>query len=128
MPKTPENINGQGSFFSEEQVSHGAMDPEHYTGPTVEITPVPGGTFEATKPVNELDFSEPELAAAVHDETVSRRNRLAQTGKHSPLQREGSYSALRPGDVLPGFGVVKYGNLQEAQAHAAMLDAARKRC
>jgi hypothetical protein len=115
-PKTPSQFEGQGSFFEEE--AHGNM--RH-------LEAVPDGVFpEPERPEDfAKKFADEDIARSVHESVVSDRRKAAQIGKHSPLQREGSYSSVRPGDVLPGFGVVTYRNLSRAEEHAARLDAER---
>jgi hypothetical protein len=93
---------------------------------SIQLEPTPGGVFPEQATSRELPDGS-ELAAAVHDAVVQDHRRKAQMGKHSPLQRDGGYEHVRPGDVLPGFGVVKPGNLRTAQEFAKELQQKRQR-
>ncbi|MBC7581567.1 hypothetical protein H7097_01730 [Aeromicrobium sp.] len=64
--------------------------------------------------------------AAVVAEQHTRNRRIGQSGKHSTLDREGTYLQIKPGDFLPGFGPVKDSNWQAAKSHAQKLEAERQ--
>jgi hypothetical protein len=114
----------QGALFAEEIVGLGVTDPELQVRET-RFEPVDGGIFPEATASYEAPGGE-ALARSVHDAVVTDHRRKAQTGKHSPLQRDGTYEAVRPGDVLPQFGVVTYRNFDQAKAHARVLEAERR--
>ena len=120
---------GQGALFSEQIVRSGGTDPvlqsvtQHYEA-------MPDGVYnslEQTIP-KESPFTDPQLVEAVHKAVVTDRRRVSQAGKHSPLQRDGTYLTVRPGDYLPeGFGAVTDGNYQGAKLFASGLEDRRLR-
>jgi len=119
MTSTPDIVPPQGSLFDVELVGSGNPDPDSYTV-TGHLTPNPDGVFPEGAQDNPVGLPAPDSALldTLHQEAQTRRRSLDQTGRHSPLQRDGSYLHVRPGDVLPGYGIVRGVNpsvLQHAQ-------------
>jgi hypothetical protein len=122
--KTSHESQDQGALFAE-HISGGATDPALYD-PKVELEPIPEGVYqEKSTPTPEL-LADKELIESVHKAVVTQHRRTGQTGKHSPLQREGTYTALKPGDYLPGFGPVTDTNFSAAKKRAEQLEQQRR--
>lgn len=120
-PKNQELPADQGELMTVEWVGSGLPDPMDYTvEPT--LTVHPEGVFPEPESAPESIPGEAILPPAVESEIKRRAHSLAQLGKHSPLQRDGTYLAVRPGDVLPQFGVVTYSNIDRARAHSRQLE------
>ncbi|CAN5419481.1 hypothetical protein BH09PAT4_BH09PAT4_02570 [soil metagenome] len=85
-----------------------------------------GGVYPSELPAEETEMP---FTQALHEaaaaEAQTRARRQAQQSKHSPLVRDGTYLTARPGDVLPGFGIVTYKNLESAKGHAKGLEQTR---
>lgn len=121
MTKHTPEAPGQEVLFGIVPVVSGETDPELVSHsvefiaaaeiPTVQIDQTPRTT------------SDLRIITKVHEAVAKDRRRSAQTGKHSPLERDGTYLSVKPGDVLPGFGVVKRMNLSDAMRHASSLQA-----
>ncbi len=90
---------------------------------------VEGGVFPEDLPATEENAERRHFHEVVHEQVVAERQtrnrRTAQAGRHSPLQREGTYLGAMPGDVLPGFGVITHTNYAEAKEYAAALEEQR---
>lgn len=119
----------QGALFETHIIPSGVTDPE-FAQNKIELEPAPEGFYaEKTEPIDEITVEEDETAAAaLHKAVVKDNQHKAQVGKHSPLERSGSYEkGLKVGDYLPGFGPVKYRNIDDARRYAAGLDAERRK-
>lgn len=116
---TDRQIPGQGELFDTHQEG---------LGPGVE-----GGDSESSPAdvptVNEFaaKFADPELLEIVKEQNKHDRNRAAQLGRHTALDESGAYTDVRPGKVLPGFGIVRESNLALAKGHAKSLNAKKER-
>lgn len=123
MVNPPEIPDGQGSLFETQLIGNGITEPADYRV-TAELTPAPDGVYAENKadPTTEPVLEDTEVLEAIRAEIKTRHRQIAQTGKHSPLQREGSYLAVQPGDVLPAFGVVTHSNFRAAQQVARKLE------
>ncbi|HSX53151.1 MAG TPA: hypothetical protein VLF90_02150 [Patescibacteria group bacterium] len=119
-PKNP-NINQepqQGFLFKD--VRPGTTEPDQIANQTQHFELTPEGEFpEAIEPTI------PETDPATHSAVVTNRRHRAQLGKHSPLERDGNYSNVKVGDVLPGFGPVTHTNRSAAEQYAHKLDSER---
>jgi hypothetical protein len=93
--KQPEQPLDQGQFFPVD------ISREH---PAEIGDVVEGGVFPEDLPPTEESAELRHFHEMVHEQVVAeqkiRKHRQAQLGKHSPLERDGTYLALRPGDVL----------------------------
>lgn len=126
-PKETRPNEDQGALFAEHIISTGATDPTMHTT-SVELEAVPDGVYPEAKETAEPELS-PEDKTALEGLRKARqtdRRHTAQVGKHSPLERDGSYSSIKAGDFLPGFGPVTYTNFADAQRHADRLEADRQ--
>jgi hypothetical protein len=126
----PSCESSQGELFETTVESSGTTDPNIPGIVTTQFTLHDGTGFypelrkaEDTSPATELNQS--AVIAAAHDEARTRRRHQAQLGKHSPLVRDGTYMTVKPGDVLPGFGVVTHSNFTDALMHAGRLETKR---
>jgi hypothetical protein len=116
----PPNPN-QAAFFDYTVVGNGQTDPGGHNTRVVFGEPTLDGIYG--EPPVEVEYVGIEN---VHNAVMTERNRRAQTGKHSPLQRDGTYSTVKAGDVLPGFGIVTHMNLPAAQVKADALERERR--
>lgn len=126
-PKESRPHEDQGALFAERIIPGGATDPTMHTT-YVEFEAAPEGVYPEIKETAEPELS-PEDKTAIEGLRKARqadRRHTAQAGKHSPLERDGSYSSIKAGDFLPGFGPVTYTNFAEAQRHADSLEANRQ--
>lgn len=129
--RSHESDENQGALFEAHVIPSGATDPA-LAGSRVEFEPAPDGYYPENAPET---TAAPETVAieGLHEAVVADRRRKAQTGKHSPLQRDGAYADLenntsfvKAGDVLPEFGIVTYSNLAAAEQHARYLEQKRR--
>lgn len=130
MNETPKNNSDkgeQGHLFESEVLSLGTdpLDPK-----TERFTEHPEGYYSSDQPTpNPADkFADPKMLEMVkkanQEEGPNLDNEprsVAQRGKHS-ARVNGEYVDVVPGKVLPGFGVVRHTNLEQARAHAAELN------
>lgn len=123
--QSPES--SQGELFEVLLENTGTTDPGTPRTITAHFVTHAEGIFtEMDEPTpSVIDLDQPTVTAVVHAEVAKRKRHQAQLGKHSPLQRDGTYLSVRPGDVLPDFGIVTLRNRLEAQAHAEQLEAKR---
>lgn len=124
------NDADQGSLFETIVNVSPETDPALRTM-EISFIPRPDGHYNESSNSEEVprELTEEESATlkAVR-EAVARDNRSrAQKGRHSPLQRSGSYLDVVPGDVLPDFGVVTHTNLDDAKRQAAQLEVNRNK-
>ena len=112
----------QGSFFHEEIIRSGTTEPSQLRPPEVRLEVAPEGTFAEPAVETPRVDPDPELTARVQREVAVKKHHDAQVSSHSPLQRNGSYLDVLPGDVLPGFGIVRKSNFTAAKAHARELE------
>ncbi len=114
LGETPEPQ--QGELF--QAVRPGTTEPDQLSDQAEHYKVAPEGTFPDV-----AQTIVPEVDPATHRAAVTARRHTGQLGKHSPLERTGSYSDdLRVGDVLPGFGPVTYANRNAAEQYAQNLD------
>lgn len=66
-------------------------------------------------------ITEEQLAASAAFAATANR-RLAQLGKHSARDEKGDFTNVKPGKVLPGFGIVTHTNLNDAKSFADKLN------
>lgn len=131
MESQPSNHNDQGdqgALFEVHKTASGATDPELQNHQTV-YTPVEGGVYpEEQIPSQDTPQDDDKVSDAVRAAVSARNRHMGQLGKHSSLERTGSYSkGLKPGDFLPGgFGVVTHTNFGQALQFAQELDIKRK--
>jgi hypothetical protein len=130
IPPSPE----QGAFIMAEVVHTGSTDPST----PQRIGKIVGVSAEGFFP-DEVTPSDgavtPEVAAEAEtaEQTKTANRRRAQVGKHSPLQRDGTYLTLLPGDVLPPNAelgvenpvIVKDSNFERAKLYARRLERLR---
>ena len=128
---TPESPD-QGFLFGTELVSSGVTDALLQTHST---RIVEGEGFPEVPQDVEIEQTAEQVAmsALVKQATKTRHRQQGQTGKHTPLDREGRYadlengtSLIKAGDFLPGFGPVTYRNMVEAESHAYKLEQQRQ--
>ena len=123
--KTPEQPDPNQGFLVDVDVQgSGATDLAMHSHETT-VEAVPGGAFAEPEAALPDPATDPALLEAIHKENVTRRRHQAQLGKHSSLSRTGSYSNIKLGDYLRGFGPVMERNFDEAQAFADKLEADR---
>ncbi|MGH7241578.1 MAG: hypothetical protein ACREGB_04745, partial [Candidatus Saccharimonadales bacterium] len=117
-PKHDEQPLDQGQLFPVE------ISRSH---PPVIGEVVEGGVFPEDLPLTEEPAR--HIHEAIHEAVVAeqqtRNRRDGNRGKHSPLQRDGSYQTIQLGDYLPGFGPVTERKWEEAKVYAAQLEAKR---
>lgn len=125
QPAEPSEV--QGALFATHIVHSGVPDPELATT-SVHLEPAPTGHYPEQETALETTGEiENPVVKAVHQAVGTDNRRKAQLGKHSSLERSGSYvEGLQVGDYLPNFGPVTYRNLSQAREHAASLEAKRK--
>mgnify|MGYP005810480909 CR=1 FL=1 len=114
----------QGVLFEVVLAGNGLTEPTSYQahGLVKEGIGFPEGKIPEGTSAGESQITD-AFHEAIRQEAVQRRRRQAQSGEHSPLQRDGTYQTVRVGDYLPGgFGPVTYRNLRQAQQYAASLD------
>lgn len=115
---------GQGSLFAEVVTTrYPTTDPDDAIE-TIKYDLGEGeGVFPeiAEAPVPERTALEIATEAA---EMAMERSSLGggQRGAHSPLQRDGTYLAVKAGDFLPGFGKVTHSNFTRAYEVARSLE------
>ena len=132
QPQQPDP--NQPAFIEVEVSGSGLTDPENHRRIAKVVGIRPEGVLPQEAEVGE-GMVTPEAAAtsALAEATKTEHRRRAQLGKHSPLQRDGSYLAIRLGDVLPpdeslGRGerlIVKERNYEDAKRYAAKLESKR---
>ncbi len=126
MAKKVDQFEGQGALFSERTVSSAETDPLLQSA-SYEYQPVPEGVYEDTDKADVIPIeSDPNLVNAVKEAVKTQHRRSAQIGKHSPLERDGSYLNVQVGDFLPNFGPVTYRNFERAEEYARELEQQRK--
>lgn len=119
-------IAQQGSLFEAHIVPSGVTDPE-LSSQSVVFEAAPDGHYDEEAAPETNRSEDTVVIDGLKEAVAKKKNHDAQIGLHSPLQRSGSYqNGLKVGDYLPGFGPVKYRNLDEAQRHAARLDRERR--
>lgn len=126
MKPSTNHESEQGSLFAEVETPSAVTEPSLYKPAEVHYEPAPEGSY----PEESFSDDSPgasELVASIHDAVVHDHRRKAQLAKHSALEDDGSYSDVRPGKVLPGFGVVKYSNLEAAKRYADSLNATKSK-
>jgi len=125
-PKKSYPHEQQGALFNEEIIVGGATDPELYSTAT-EFTPAPEGVYPETTETIQDPEGEAVVEAVRQAAAIIKNNRhVAQVGKHSPLERDGSYENIQAGDFLKDFGPVTYRNFEDAKRHAAQLEQQRR--
>jgi hypothetical protein len=129
MSSVPGSNEEQGALFGVDVkvIGSGTTDPLSYeTERRVTFTDAETPLPEAVEPDTvEHTLGEDRVLIAVQDEVAARRNSLKQSGLHSPLQRDGTYLAVRVGDFLPDFGKVTYRNFVAAYKRASELETDR---
>ena len=122
-PEIAGTENIQGALFETHIATGGATDPE-LLSETATYEPQPDGFYPETTEQSSREDTEVSEQAK---EAVKRTNRhRGQLGKHSPLERNGSYEDVQVGDYLPGFGPVTYTNFSDALLHAESLEKQRR--
>lgn len=124
----------QGSLFETHVIPSGVTDPMLRGKSTETYEAVPEGVYPgAHEPETEAAQEDTVAVKALHEAVVHDRRRKSQVGKHSPLQRDGAYADLengtsfvKPGDVLPHFGIVTHSNRPAAEQHARRLEQERR--
>lgn len=111
----PNPNQDQGLLFEEVVTTRGAIDLD-----------------DVKKTVNydvgEGDGVFPEVTDTPDPTTVELATNAATkaiAGKHSPLQRSGTYRDVKVGDFLPNFGPVTTSNFDRAREHAKGLEKQR---
>ncbi len=123
-PKNSLSTEDQGALFSEQVVHSGETDPEFQTTSyTYEASPE--GIYPSESQIAEAVAEDPDFVKNVKEAVKTQHRRAAQTGRHSPLERDGSYLNVQVGDYLPDFGPVTYRNFPRAEEHARSLEADR---
>ncbi|QQS18870.1 hypothetical protein IPL68_02310 [Candidatus Saccharibacteria bacterium] len=139
MPPRPkkhqETDPNQGAFIAAEMLGNGGTDPQSFGLIGRIIGVEPDGFFpdQAPPSTDEAITPEAHLTTTALKEQHTAKRRRAQIGKHSPLQRDGTYMTLMLGDVLPpneNLGrekplIVKEGNYADAKRYAAALECIR---
>lgn len=127
QPSNHKDQGDQGALFDVHTTASGATDPELQNYQTV-YTPVEGGVYPEGQTPSQDTPQNDGASEAVRSAAHSHNRHMGQLGKHSPLERTGSYSKdLKPGDFLPGgFGVVTHTNFNKAQQFAQELDTKRQ--
>ena len=118
MPKHEPQPDDQGQLFAVDITRHKPAE-------IGEIGPVFPDELEPTEESAETRHLHEAVHEAVVAEQQTRNRREGNRGKHSPLQRDGSYENIQLGDFLPGFGPVTERHWEEAKAHARSLESRR---
>lgn len=135
-PKSTPESQGQGQLFGVNEISSGVTDPA-LQSTRIEIVDVgPDGVYQEVDDTNSEQAQENQPAPVVEAirKAVQTQNRhKGNLGKHSALERSGSYADLETGksniqigDFLPGFGPVTYRNAEAAHKHALKLEKDRQ--
>lgn len=115
----------QGELFGVVLEPSGLPEPgeQNLTARVTEV--YPEGHFPEPEEAEGVITPESHAAEVAHAAEVTRNRREGNRGKHSPLERDGSWLQIRPGDFLPDFGPVKDRNWENAKAFAARLEKKR---
>lgn len=125
----------QGALIAAEMVGNGATDSKDFrrVGQIIGVNPEGFFPDETSPTIEDAITPEEHLSTEGLKAQMTANRRRAQVGKHSPLQRDGTYLTLMIGDVLPPdktLGrerplIVRERDFEYAKRYAAALEKQR---